>query len=60
MQKFSRFLGEADMDGRETLMDSDAHDPEPTLSDCSRDLWHLTKRDSRHRQRDLMAYLRNE
>jgi len=27
MQKFSRFRGEADMDGRETLMDSDAHDP---------------------------------
>ena len=26
MQKFSRFQGEADMDGRETLMDSDAHD----------------------------------
>ena len=29
MQKFSRFRGEADMDGRETLMDSDANDRAP-------------------------------
>jgi len=34
MQKFSRFRGETDMDGRETLVDSDAHDPKQTKIGC--------------------------